>query len=78
MAYITAAEMKKELDAKAEYRDRLYCRGFLISDQRQENLSEYPFYGNWNEYSYSSGSKVFYFYTHKSFFWSVTPIIRSQ
>ena len=65
MAYITAAEMKKELDAKAEYRDRLYCRGFLISDQRQENLSEYPFYGNWNEYSYSSGSKVFYFYTHK-------------
>ena len=65
MAYITAAEMKKELDAKAEYRDRLYCRGFLITDQKQEDLSEYPFYGNWNEMSYVSGGKEYYFYTHK-------------
>lgn len=65
MAYITAAELKKELDAKAEYRDRLYCRGFLITDQKQKALSEYPFYGNWNEMSYISNGKTYYFYTHK-------------
>ena len=65
MAYITAEEMKRELDANVKYRDRLYCRGFLITDQKQSNLSEYPFYGNWNETSFASGDKTYHFYTHK-------------
>ena len=65
MAYITATEMKKELDAKPSLRERLYCRGFLITDKKQTDLSSYPYYDNWNEYIYSSGNRTFYFYTHK-------------
>ena len=65
MAYITALEMKNELDVKAEFRDRLYCRGFLITDKKQECLSDYPFYGNWNETFFMSNEKKYYFYTHK-------------
>lgn len=65
MAYIAATEMKKELDAKPSLRERLYCRGFLITDKKQTDLSSYPYYDNWNEYIYSSGNRTFYFYTHK-------------
>lgn len=65
MAYITAAEMKHVLDSDAKYRDRLYCRGFLITDQKQDDLLEYPYYGNWNETSFESDGKTYYFYVHK-------------
>lgn len=65
MAYITAEEMKRELDANPKYRDRLYCRGFLITDQKQSDLLEYPYYGNWNEASFTSSEKTYHFYTHK-------------
>lgn len=65
MAYITADEMKSVLDAKPALRERLYCRGFLITDKRQTALSEYPYYGNWVEYSYTSQNRTFFFYTHK-------------
>ena len=61
MAYISALEMKKELDNNEKFQIRLYCRGFLITDKKQAYLSEYPFYDNWNE-SFFNG---FYFYTHR-------------
>lgn len=65
MAYVTAAEMKSALDAKPALQERLYCRGFLITDKQQTDLSEYPFYGNWVEYSYTSQNRAFFFYAHK-------------
>lgn len=65
MAYITAAEMESALNAKPELRDRLYCRGFLITDKRQTALSDYPYYDNWNEYVCDSLNCTLYFYTHK-------------
>ena len=65
MAYITAEEMKKELDSNPSLQSRLYCRGFLITDMRQDDLSVYPYYGNWKEYSYTSNNRSFYFYYHK-------------
>lgn len=48
--FYTAEAMKKLLDKRVGYRDMLYRRGFLITDNKVK-LEEYPFYGNWKEKS---------------------------
>ena len=39
---------KDQLDHRPDLRKYLFCRGFLITDQRQD-ITVYPFYGNWTE-----------------------------
>ena len=65
MSYITAEEIKKLLNDKTTYRDRLYCRGFLITNDKLTNLSEYPFYNNWNEFSVNTDCGSYFIYTQK-------------
>lgn len=62
MAYYTADEMKKELDKCPEFKDALYCRGFLVTTEKQILDNEYPFYSNWTE---TSINDICYIYAHK-------------
>ncbi len=48
MAYYSADQVKKVIKEHPELEEKLYCRGFLISNCEDINLTEYPFYGNWN------------------------------
>ncbi len=63
--FYTAQEMKKELEVHPKYREKLYCRGFLLTNGKKPNLSEYPFYSNWNEIEITSDSESYRIYTHK-------------
>lgn len=62
MAYYSAEEMIKSLEGYPEFQERLYCRGFLITNDRQKNCDAYPFYANWKEQPINDS---FYMYTHK-------------
>ena len=65
MAYYSVEEMKSVLESYPQYREQLYCRGFLITNSKQKELKEYPFYSNWNEKGIKNGDKKYYIYTHK-------------
>lgn len=65
MAYYTPEEMKKVLQQYPQYRDKLYCRGFLITTDRKTIDSDYPFYSNWSEEVIVVGKSEYYLYTHK-------------
>lgn len=54
MAYYSAEEMKIVLSEHPQYREKLYCRGFLLTDKAGLNLGEYPFYGNWRSENIST------------------------
>lgn len=60
MSYYTAEEMRKLLNENPQYRDKLYCRGFLITSDTSLNLDEYPFYGNWKKIFLSDKFVVYY------------------
>ncbi len=62
MLYYGPDEMKAVLEENKQFREYLYCRGFLITTKRMDNLAEYPFYGNWCESVLEEGIFV---YTHK-------------
>lgn len=63
--FYSSTEMKSLLDEKTEFQDKLYCRGFLITNRSDLNLCEYPFYGNWNKTILSESSSITTFlYTH--------------
>ena len=63
MAYYSASEMKSLLDEYPDCRAKLYCRGFLITeDEEQEDLNSFPFYGNWQRVSLTNG---YYLNHHK-------------
>ena len=53
MPYYTAEEMRKIMDEKPQYRDKLYCRGFLITTDSAIDMNNYPFYGNWRKITLS-------------------------
>ncbi len=42
------SEMQKLLEKYPQYRDALFCRGYLITDDDSVDLKGYPFYENWN------------------------------
>ena len=54
--------MKKTLKDYPKFQKRLYCRGFLITNEKQNVNLEYPFYANWKEETIGYS---FYMYTHK-------------
>lgn len=62
MAYYTATEMKQLLDQYPHYREKLYCRGFLLTNRGETHTAGYPFYGNWKKECLTDG---FWLYTHK-------------
>lgn len=62
MSYYSAEEMKKTLKDYPKFQKRLYCRGFLITNEKQNVNLEYPFYANWKEETIGYS---FYMYTHK-------------
>ena len=61
MAYYNVEEMKKTLDGYSKFQERLYCKGFLITNDKQNVSGEYPFYSNWKERSIN---EWIYMYTH--------------
>lgn len=61
MAYYSVDEMKNSLKGLDKFQNKLYNRGFLITNEEQSIGNEYPFYSNW------SMVKVYgdmYIYTH--------------
>lgn len=65
MSYYSAERMKKILESYPQYREKLYCRGFLITNQTQRESEEYPFYGNWKVIAINAGNEKYCIYTHK-------------
>ena len=65
MAYYSADEMKKILDQNPQFREKLYCRGFLLTNDGKYDTEGYPFYGNWKVQSVKAGNNEYDIYTHK-------------
>ena len=57
MAYYSKQEMESILNDRPEYQRKLYCKGFLITDQDSLLLDSYPFYGNWSTQQLDRGEK---------------------
>ena len=65
MAYYSAEEMKSVLAEYPQYREKLYCRGFLLTDRADLKPDEYPFYGNWRTLDIApDGEAPLYLLTH--------------
>lgn len=62
MAYYSASEMQQLLEQYPQYREKLYCRGFLLTNQPETSIVGYPFYGNWQKEVLTGG---FTLYVHK-------------
>ena len=60
MAYYSPKEMQEVLQQYPQYRDKLYCRGFLITTSRKTIDSDYPFYSNWSEQIIVAGKSNYY------------------
>lgn len=65
MAYYFKEEMQELLEQYPCYREKLFCRGFLLTSAEQKNLSEYPFYNNWKKQEIFGETFKYYLYTHK-------------
>lgn len=63
MAYYSAEEMKKVLDVHPQFREKLYCRGFLLTNEKQSISNQYPYYSNWSGRTILEGK--YYLYTHR-------------
>lgn len=62
MAYYTAPEVEKLLEKYPQYQEKLYCRGFVLTNRDEMDCERYPFYGNWQK---TELNKEFFIYTHK-------------
>ena len=40
-------EIKNRLDNEEKYRERLFCRTYLLTDDTDVDIEKYPFYGKW-------------------------------
>lgn len=62
-----ANEIKGLLDKYPQYRETLFCRGYLLTTREFKNLSEYPFYSQWNRAAFgkSEGGSSINIYSHK-------------
>lgn len=47
MAYYTKEEMERLLAEYPQYREKLFCRGFMITNRCGLDMEAYPFYGTW-------------------------------
>ena len=47
--------MKELLEANPQYREKLYIRGFILTDKEAET-DVYPFYGKWNSFDFADRS----------------------
>ena len=65
MAYYSAEEMKKELDENPQFKDKLYCRGFLLTNDQYYDVDQYPFYSNWKVKKIQVDDNCYYLYTHR-------------
>lgn len=45
---LSKKEIESILDAKPQYRDALFGRGYLLTDDSNLDIEAYPFYGLWN------------------------------
>jgi len=63
--YYSAEEMKAALERAPQFKERLFCRGFFITEDKQNDLDAYPFYSNWNEHVLSVKDRQLFFYVHK-------------
>ncbi len=43
-------EIKNRLDSEEKYRERLFCRSYLITNAKIDFHNQYPFYDIWNTY----------------------------
>lgn len=64
MAYYSANEMKELLDKSPLFREKLYCRGFLLTNDGKYDTETFPFYGNWKMQEINAGGAEYYIYTH--------------
>ena len=54
MPYYTPSEITEVLEKHVELRDKLYCRGFLLTNGQPDEKA-YPFYGLWNKQTVFDG-----------------------
>ena len=59
MAEYSISEMKALLEQHPEYREKLYCRGFLLTNSLEIDCTTYPFYNNCNETVLSGDYRLF-------------------
>ena len=43
-------EIKQIVEKNEKLKEKVFCRGYFITDNHTFNLSDYPFYGNWKKY----------------------------
>lgn len=61
MEYYEPKEMIEALEKYPNLRELLYCRGFIVTNEKQQQMDGYPFYGNWVE---TKLNKNYYIYSH--------------
>lgn len=49
MAYYHASDIEALLEQYPKFREKLYCRGFLLTNREKVDVAGYPFYSNWKE-----------------------------
>lgn len=52
MAHYTTDEMIRIIGDNQEIREKLFCRGYLVTSEDKLDINEYPFWGNWNHHRY--------------------------
>lgn len=62
MTYYKPKEVDKLLSKNPKYKDKLYCRGFLITTKENFSLAKYPFYDLWRKIDLSN---TYHLYVHK-------------
>lgn len=65
---IERREIKEILEKNSEYRDKLFIRGYLITDKDySDNMNDYPFYSNWKNSNLGKSKTGLYLnlYVHK-------------
>lgn len=58
------SEIKNILDYNPQYRDKLFCRGFLFSSRNDIEKEKFPFYGTWKHENINFKNKTFNLYVH--------------
>ena len=62
---IQTQKMLQGLENYPEFKDIVYCRGYLITTKQLSITEKYPFFNNWNETKLLTSTTTVYLYTHK-------------